>query len=551
MSKNLAAPSHDPRYCGCVIVVVDPYSTGRSLVASLKEAGATLIAVQSSLQLADFWLRQLEPADFAAVVQFSTVEDTARKIRNFLSNTLSACAPSSIHAVVAGSEPGVVVAEQLQAVLGDPKFSNDAGTSSWRRHKFDQQARLRDRNLRAIRQSYCATAEEVRYWMEAADISFPIIVKPACSGGTDGVYWCHSTADIDHAFYQELNKQNCNGETNEKLLAQEFLRGTEFVVNSVSFKGRHVVTGLLRYKKHFDPAHNSITYESVEVIDACESPANLLIAYMHACLDALGFHFGASHGEVMLTETGPCLIEVGARLQGGAGPWLVQQATGTGCHEVLADVLVNEGKLFRQMLERNFRYVLKRRCVEFDLRNTQKEGSLAKDLDHDGQISSLPAVIKFSPAVNVGGWLPITRDMATSPGSVLLSHVRYDVVEETQQRLRQLESTGEIFDITSEEVALSPACFSEKSVSSSTSSASLSTSIISTEPSSTSTGRGGTGYFRKKPPQLLDEGMDSETSCFGKKNKTCPIMQRVESLSTVADFCSRKGSLADVEGLFV
>ncbi len=50
-------------------------------------------------------------------------------------------------------------------------------------------------------------------------------MKPAQSGGTDGVYFCHSARDVEEAFAANLNRVNANGNLNEKLLVQEFLKG--------------------------------------------------------------------------------------------------------------------------------------------------------------------------------------------------------------------------------------------------------------------------------------------------------------------------------------
>ena len=61
---------------------------------------------------------------------------------------------------------------------------------------------------------------------------WPIIVKPAMSGGTDGVFWCHSFEDVEAAFASECGKVNVNGELNDCLLAQEFLDGIEYIVQA-------------------------------------------------------------------------------------------------------------------------------------------------------------------------------------------------------------------------------------------------------------------------------------------------------------------------------
>ena len=47
-----------------------------------------------------------------------------------------------------------------------------------------------------------------------------------------------------------------------------------------------------------------------------------MIHYVHKVLDALEILNGASHAEVILTNDGPCLVEVGSRCHGGEGSWM-------------------------------------------------------------------------------------------------------------------------------------------------------------------------------------------------------------------------------------
>lgn len=132
-------------------------------------------------------------------------------------------------------EPGVCLSEDIQEKL-ELKVANGAETKMWRRHKFDMQERLRDVGIRAIRQIYAKSAEEANKWQQAENHGkWPIIVKPAMSGGTDGVYWCHSPADVEKAFKEECGKMNVNGNLNDCLLAQEFLEGVEYSVDPFAF----------------------------------------------------------------------------------------------------------------------------------------------------------------------------------------------------------------------------------------------------------------------------------------------------------------------------
>ena len=60
---------------------------------------------------------------------------------------------------------------------------------------------------------------------------------------------------------------------------------------------------------------------------------DVLVPYTFGVLDALGIKHGPSHGEVMLTNTGPCLVEMNCRTHGGDGSWvpLARGLTGGYC----------------------------------------------------------------------------------------------------------------------------------------------------------------------------------------------------------------------------
>ena len=79
------------------------------------------------------------------------------------------------------------------------------------------------------------------------------------------------------------------------------------------------------------PANGAaFVYFGMIPVDTASLEAKLLLNYTNRVLDALGMKNGASHAEVILTPTGPCLVEMNCRVQGGDGNWrpLAQALTG-------------------------------------------------------------------------------------------------------------------------------------------------------------------------------------------------------------------------------
>ena len=54
-------------------------------------------------------------------------------------------------------------------------------------------------------------------------------------------------------------------------------------------------------------------------VSGTEGDGAALVAYATQVLDALGIRHGAAHAEIILTPTGPCLVEIGCRPQGNEG----------------------------------------------------------------------------------------------------------------------------------------------------------------------------------------------------------------------------------------
>jgi biotin carboxylase len=385
-----------------------------------------MVGIQSSQDLASFWLEQYDASLFVKTIKHES-----------LSSTLAALVEFKVEAVMAGSEPGVLLTEDLQDALSLP--GNGAATKEWRRDKYAMQERLRELGIRAVHQLYSSDLDEILAW-QAQWGKWPIIVKPSMSGGTDGVYWCHSTADVKRAFDAECGKRNVNGVVNEKLLVQEFLDGLEYIVDAVSHNGQHVLSGIWVYKKVKDPATSSISYEYARLLSSTGEEQDVLVEYVWKVLEALSIKHGPSHTEVIITSDGPCLVETGARMHGCKGPKLLEMATGVGTHELAVDVAVNNARVFNDLYSKSSRYTVKKWAFETFFRNAHAEGTLANDLDVP-EIRNLASFVDVFPSVRAGEELKITRDIATSPGIVLQVHPVLSVVEADVEKIRELEKT--------------------------------------------------------------------------------------------------------------
>jgi biotin carboxylase len=161
-----------------------------------------------------------------------------------------------------------------------------------------------------------------------ADVGLPCVVKPADDSGSNLVRLCESDQEAaEHAarvlaVTRNVRDQQAAGTA----LVEEYLAGAELSVEMFSVAGestcvgctRKSVTGLPYFVEsgHLFPADlpDGLTAEVVDCVGRA--------------LKTAGWEFGASHVEVKLTQAGPAIVEINARLAGGMIPELVRLATG-------------------------------------------------------------------------------------------------------------------------------------------------------------------------------------------------------------------------------
>jgi biotin carboxylase len=187
-----------------------------------------------------------------------------------------------------------------------------------RRDKKVQQELVRSVGLRSVRQAGSSKFEDVQDFLQTEP--YPIVLKPIESAGSDGVKLCHDFQEAKDHFATLMQSQMVNGGQCPAVLCQEFLRGKEYVVDHVSRDGVHKTSMVWVYDKR--PANGCpFVYFGCVPVDADSEVAKILIPYVRGVLDALGIKNGPSHGEVMMTDQGPCLIEMNCRAHGGDGNW--------------------------------------------------------------------------------------------------------------------------------------------------------------------------------------------------------------------------------------
>lgn len=150
------------------------------------------------------------------------------------------------------------------------------------------------------------------------------IVKPVTGSASAGVSRVSGPGDAAAAYARCESSHHPGGRSGE-VLVEQFLHGVQVSAEAVSEAGEHCVVALTR--KYSDP----VTYVEVgHVVPADLSAAqrDAVVAHTVRVLDALGVRDGVTHTELVLTPSGPRVLETHLRLAGDQIPELVREVTG-------------------------------------------------------------------------------------------------------------------------------------------------------------------------------------------------------------------------------
>jgi hypothetical protein len=400
--------------------IVDPYSSGSLLARELHKRGAPAIMVQSTATIPDIFRSSFHPGEFREIIRYN---DRAEAAETLLRDR-------GVSTVVAGCELGVEIADRLSEQLGLP--SNGTRFSGARRNKHRMAQAVGARGLRVPDQCCSSGLSEILEWTRCHG-RWPVIVKPVRSCASDGVHRCASEWDVETAYRNIMNTRNIFGEENTEVLVQEFLFGTEYVVDTVSCGGRHRAAGFWRYGK--PSGADFVCYDSMELLPYDGALQSRLFTFACGVLDALGVQFGPAHCELMCHDGTITLIEIATRLSAGNNATLSRDC-GAACQlDLTIEAYMDPAGFLNRMHEPQS---LKRGATNFFLM-PRKRGRLL-GVPKLGEIRGLPSFHKASVGATIGEPAPRVA------GLVTLIHSDPDVVADDVRTLRALGDRG-LFEI--------------------------------------------------------------------------------------------------------
>lgn len=285
-------------------IIVDGYSSGKFYHEYFRSVGIPCFHLQSKPNIPEFVKGCFCSGGYAQSFVNEDINQTIDRIKQH----------GTPKFIIPGCELGVNLADELSNAFQLP-LSNALNFSAERRNKFLMQETIKKSGLRSIIQGVFRNSESAVEWISQNKIAYPVVVKPTMSTSGDGFHLCQNIEGVKQAFEEEINRKNLLNIENIELLVQEYILGTEYVVDTVSLNGEATVSDIIRYEKRIGKYGNTV-YEKCTFLSIDLPELQYLIEYTCSVLNALGILNGPAHTEIIIDEKGPVLIETGARPAG-------------------------------------------------------------------------------------------------------------------------------------------------------------------------------------------------------------------------------------------
>lgn len=236
-------------------------------------------------------------------------------------------------------------------------------------------------------------------------VGFPFMLKPADSSGSKGIMKIEDGSDenyIREAFCYTKSFSNSG-----TVIVEEYMSGPEVSVETLAVDGEiHVVqitdkitTGPPHFVETGHTQPTRLDWKTVERIKSVAVAAN----------KAIGIQDGPSHTEIIVTDEGPKVVEIGARLGGDCiTTHLVPLSTGVNMVEACIRIALGEKPVIRTGYSKGsaIRYF------------AQHEG-IVRRIEGVDDASNMPGIIQIGIVHNVGETISEVTDSYSRMGFVI------------------------------------------------------------------------------------------------------------------------------------
>ena len=332
--------------------------------------------------------------------------------------------PLSIQGCIAGNEGGVEFAEQISLSLKLP--CNPKGSAKALKDKGLMREVLKKSALFCPDFIVCSSQKELETWMDAHE--FPLVIKQPKGAASSQVYICKNSNELISHFQEILSSKSFYETQAKNVVAEEYIDGIEYIVDTFSDGEKVHITDIWRYtKENTATVNNRCVYTISMPLE--ESP---ITTYAKKIVNLFQVEKGASHIEIKDDpRKGPTLIEIGGRLAGAGIPEMVKNNSNCDLYRATIEVFT-KGKtkipdpiIFKKHMA----------IVHFSV---NQRGIVQQILGID-QIQKLPSYVQHKLHIKPQDFVEETTNLPTHPGVLFLAH------SNRHQLLQDIEKARELF----------------------------------------------------------------------------------------------------------
>jgi biotin carboxylase len=274
-----------------------------------RRLGVGIILLDTVKNLAAETGRYAGRADHVIATDYTDVERVAQLIQVL-------CRGLDVRGVLALTEYGLLPAARMNAILGVKDNPVEVVRRVVDKHLM--------RGWLAADQAFALPAQEVASARSlqafAQEVGTPVVVKPKDGAGSIGVRVLRDMAEVA-AWTPPRN--------GDSLLAERYVRGSEFSVEAFSVGGQHLIAAITEKVLARSAGENGLVEVGHNLPARLDRETDMgLRAFVRDFLDRLGIREGLSHTEVILGSQGPVIVETHTRNGGDHIADLVLLSTG-------------------------------------------------------------------------------------------------------------------------------------------------------------------------------------------------------------------------------
>lgn len=152
-------------------------------------------------------------------------------------------------------------------------------------------------------------------------IGFPVVIKPVDSAGSMGVKKVRNSTELEVAF-EYAKSISYSG----KVIIEELMKGHEVSIETLTFKGKTNIIAIT--DKITSPAPYCVEMGHTIPSNLSGDMQKQICQVTKKGIQTLGIETGGGHTEIKITENGPKIVEMGARLGGWIAADMVPLSTG-------------------------------------------------------------------------------------------------------------------------------------------------------------------------------------------------------------------------------